>query len=155
MAIGEKNTGVDVSLRDSELGELEKKLYKLSAVMHDKIVGQAMYEGAEVSELAAKAKVPVRSGELQRSIARRKITRGDFIGARVLARRSSSFPGGYYSHLIERGHKIVRKVRGGRIVEIGYYSAHPFMRPAAEEHVREIVNIVKSEVRNGLTKEGF
>ena len=155
MPIVTKKTGVAISLRDEDLGELQKRLYKLEAAMHDKIVSEAMYEGAGISEAAAKTKVPVDKGELRRSIGRRKIRRGDFIGARVLARRSSSFPGGYYSHLIERGHRIVRKVRGGRTIEIGYYSAHPFMRPAAEEHVPEIVKTVKEEVREGLKREGF
>lgn len=136
-----------IILRPQDVARFERKLYFLNAALQKTILDAAMMKGAEIALAAAKTKVPVRLGRLRQSLAVKKLGTGkNQIGARLLARRSKRYPGGFYSHLIERGHKIVRKLRSGQIVVIGYYSPHPYMRPAVQENRQQIINAIVQEV---------
>lgn len=54
--------------------------------------------------------------------------------------------GGWYAHMIERGHKFVVRKREGKVV-VGYYPAHPFLRPALEENSQKILSYMLTEIQ--------
>lgn len=143
---------ITVTLRDSDLRDLVRRLSVFADKMKKKIASDAMYAGAKYDLEKAKALVPVKTGNLKKSLAvRRKTTRQD-VGAVVLARRSKAFPGGYYSHLVEKGHKIFRVTRNKQKVYIGYFSGHPFMRPAVEQNYEAIIEKIKEAASKGINE---
>lgn len=146
--------GIDIKVRfrESGLQIIHQKLTTLKDKLKQKIVADAMLEGAKIQLAAAKTLVPVADGDLKRSLAARKKTSRYDIGAQVYARRGKQFPGGYYAHLIEKGHKQVRKLRNGKTIYLGYYSAHAYMRPALLQNQQEILQKVTSEARAGIKK---
>lgn len=145
-----KGQAVSVKIQDAGLAELRTKLSRFSDKMKKKIAGDAMLAGAKVHLAAAKLLVPVDTGQLKRSLATKKNSSREEVGAMVLARRSGSFTGGYYSHLVERGHVIFRTVKGGRRVRVGFYGGQPFMRPGMEQNVDKILKAIKERADQGI-----
>jgi HK97 gp10 family phage protein len=142
---------VTVALNEADISALAKQLLVFDDKVKKKVVVDAMFAGGKVCLEAAKLLVPVRKGELRRSLGIVRFSKGDGIGARVLARRKG-FPGGYYAHLVERGHVNVMVTRNKKKVEIGHSPAQPFMRPAVENNKEKIIQAIKDESGRGVLK---
>lgn len=140
---------LSISLRNDELQDFARKMQLLDDKMKNKIMGNAMLAGGKVALEATKPLVPARTGQLRKSLAVVRVPKNWFIGARLLARRKG-FPGGYYAHLIEKGHKIYMTTKNKRKVYVGYYSPHPFMRPAVEMNRPRILDTVAAEAAKGI-----
>lgn len=144
------DTKITVQMRDADLDKLVAKLKKLEDKIKKKIVIDAMMAGGKIHLEAAKVLVPVKTGELKKSLRIRRATDRQMVGARVLAQRGKDFPGGYYAHLVEKGHHIFRKTRSGKKIYVGYYSGKPFMRPAVEMNFERIISKIKETAKAGV-----
>lgn len=144
---------VSVSLNQQDINNLADTLKDFSDKMGSKIIVNSMFSGGKIALEAAKIKVPVAEGELEKSLDIIRLRKSEGLGARVLARRSKATPGGYYAHLVELGHRQVRKLRNGRILDLGHTPAQPFMRPAVEENRDKIIEAIRAKAAAGIAKE--
>lgn len=142
--------GISIKFRDEDLARLKLILARLNDRMKKKVVTDSMYAGGKLDLEYAQLLVPKKTKKLLKSLAVRKKSNNEGRGAIVLARRSAQFPGGYYSHLVEKGHKIFRTVRGGKKVYIGYFSGHPFMRPSVEQNYEKIIERITQTAAKGV-----
>lgn len=88
-------------------------------------VDRAVHKGMKLVERDAKARVPVRTGRLKRSIAIHKITMGEYV---VSAGDRDAF----YAHMIEYG--------------TVHHAARPFLTPAFESNKVEMRALIKNEL---------
>ena len=142
------------SLNIQGLDELLKELEGLERKIFDKVMAKSVRAGAKVIQKAAKELAPVRSNEwegasypnppgtLKKGIAIAKATRQPPTIVRYQVGFSKK---AWYGHLVERGHKLVRK---GNV--IGHVPAHPFLRPAfdanVEKAIQEMEKVLKAEL---------
>lgn len=144
---------ITVSISDSSLKKLGADLSRFASAVKKKIAGDAIYDGADVQLQAAKLLVPVDTGDLRKSLARRRKNFRESVGTVVLARRSKQFPGGYYSHLVEKGHRLFRTTNSGLKVFIKHVPAQPFMRPATEQNREAILRRIKESAAEDIERE--
>lgn len=96
----------DFELKITGLKEVQKSLYAFSQQLGDRVVRNALREGAKVVQKIAKSNAPVRTGRLKRSIVIRnsKINNGkrsEEIGVYLTVNTKKN--GAYYGRFIEDG----------------------------------------------------
>lgn len=106
---------LQITYKINGLQELEKKLVGLGPAVAGKIGQNALTAGAKPIAQRMRALVPVRTGDLKKSITTRAVRAGGSILARVIGFKA---PGRFYSHLVEFGTK--------------HSAAKPFIRPAMD-----------------------
>lgn len=153
-----------------ELRGVEKAIRRFDAIARDirtRIVREAVDDAAKIVLRKARSLVPVRTGQLKRSLfvkiysdakGQTKAIIGPSKGFRVMrkiGRKMKAVNPIYYAHLVEGGHKIVKGgklKRGGRVV--GHVAAHPFMLPALESSESAIVAAVEQRIASEVEKMG-
>lgn len=147
---------------------LAKALKTLPARIERNIMRSAMRAGARVLANEAKANVPIKEGDLRRSIRVTTNTRKGEVTARAVAgNRKEAF----YAHMVEFGtvgHMIHAKpgkmlrftARDGKTVETLRVlhpgaRARPFMRPALDSKSNQAVAAIANHVRKRLTDNGI
>lgn len=143
---------VQTKVNAEDLRNLAAGLEQFKETVRKKIVIDAMMAGGKICLTAAQGLVSRgRTGQLRRSLELAKLgKKGESVGgARVLARRSKETPGGYYAHLVERGHRIFLITRGKKKVYIGFWPGRPFMRPALENNRPEIIKEINKVAAEG------
>ncbi|MEO1035225.1 MAG: HK97-gp10 family putative phage morphogenesis protein [Pseudomonadota bacterium] len=141
-------------IRIEGLSELEDALADLGAKTGIKMIRRALLRGGREVVKAARAKVPVGTGALRRSIGI-STRRGRFgsavavayIGPKprnkaavALAQRGGqrSIKGIFYGHIVEQGSRRSRP--------------QPFLRPALDENIDRVVGAFVGELRKGLNR---
>ena len=140
-----------VQMRIEGLEELRDKLLKLKRVTGRKVVRKALNEASKPILRTAKAKVPVDTGLLRKSLGRKqKSYRGGrsvvIIGPRTGFKREVTVAGkkqvrnpAKYSHLVEFGTRRT--------------AAKPFLRPAFDELLHQTVAAITNTIADGIEAE--
>ena len=125
MAAAEGFLSVDVE--SVELAELTAKLARIIEAARDDILVEAIDEAAEPIWKDMVVKCPVKSGDLFRSLEKKRRTRKG-LPALTMGPKGGFFKGKtFYAAFVELGHLSgARKLGSGRKL----VPAHPFMRPA-------------------------
>lgn len=144
------------------LAELERALQTLPEKLERNVMRGALRAGGKVFLLEARRRVPVRTGELRKSlrISVRKV-RG-MLTAFIKAGNKKA----WYPHLVEFGtaaHLIKPRNRKSlllgiflrEIVEHPGAQMHPFMRPAFDNGVQGAIAAFAAYVHKRLTKQGI
>lgn len=140
------------------LADLQKFLDTLTPRLEKNVMRSALRAGAKVIQAQAIANVPVKSGELRKSIKITTRARGGRITASVRTKL-------FYGRFVEFGtaaHNIAAK-RGwlsfggifARSVQHPGAKPHPFLRPALDAMASAAVVAVGEQVKKRLTKEGL
>jgi len=133
--------------------KLSKAMRKLPDKVERKVLRKAMRTAFKTTLARAKAKVPVRSGALRRSLklrarrgGRRRIAFAIFAGGNeqlgVPAKTKSGRPRGYYPAAIEFGWNAGHRAMPER----------PWMRAALKESEAQVIEKLKRELWSGLQK---
>jgi HK97 gp10 family phage protein len=148
------------------LRELNDQLEQLPVNIRDKAVQEALRNCTKIMVEAAKSKAPVgrkvagyhqgsRSpGQLRNAIVSRKAGNPNpwTVDQYVMVSKGRK-AGAFYAHMIEFGHKIILITgRNRKRTEWGYYSPHPFMRPAFEENVSRMIEVFRSTLGKRVPK---
>ncbi len=144
------------------LAELHKTLQDLPAKIERNVLRGGLRAGAKVMEVAAKAQVPVKHGDLRQSIrvSMRVSSKTGTVRAQVKAGDKKA----WYAHLVEFGtarHWIKPKNRKSlfiaglmkEIVDHPGARAKPFMRPAFDGKWRQAIDAMADYIRTRLPKE--
>lgn len=130
-----------VEWNSESVRQVESALKDFGNQMRNDIVDKAIFRAAIAPLTLAQLKVPVDTGALKESLARRRAKDPNYIGTEIIARRTAGFKGGYHAHLVEFGHRIVIRTRNG-LQQIGFQPPQPFIRPALEESKEDILSEV-------------
>ncbi len=157
--------------------ELLHKLMDLPNKVFRKCLTSASRKAMKPVIAQARATVAVESGALKRSIGlRTKVYKRQGAVVTVVGARGGfgmAFHGrnrnpAMYSHLVEKGHRIVArgsmtmvaKKKGGGLTklrgsgtELGNVPAMPFLRPALENSHSSVVNALRDEIGSFIAKE--
>ncbi|MDH3267323.1 MAG: HK97 gp10 family phage protein [Ignavibacteria bacterium] len=120
--------------------KIRKNLKYFGSREQKKIFDTGVRKGATVILKRAKELVPVRSGELKRSLGvvkNKQLSRGENSGYSITTRRGKKFRG-WYGHIVEFGY--------------GRQRPQPFLRPAINETKAEVVKTVGDEIWNDMEK---
>jgi HK97 gp10 family phage protein len=131
---------VDVTVEGGDL--LDRMLVDLPIELRDRVMPKAMRAAATIVQKAAQSNINNnRDGRKPPGLARTiiiKVKQYDYTTTAIVG---PAYLGVNHAHLLEFGHRLVRKIRDAdgsvRKVEIGFVKAHPFLRPAADETIRE------------------
>jgi len=115
--------------------EIVMNLEKLEKKIQRKFVRKAMREGAKVLLNEARARVPVRTGNLKKSLGINTRTKKGNIEMYVSPRKGGKYDG-YYGLFVELGTKKM--------------SARPFLRPAFEAKGEEAVKVFRNTLKRLL-----
>ena len=123
--------------------EMERLLDKLPGRLDRRVIRGALTKTAKPLVKAVKAKVPVFTGNLKKSIGAFSLKHGkgrnrSTVAIAVGARTSGKFKG-YHAHLVEFGTVKMK--------------ARPFLRPAFDRHKGRWFRAVGREIWNGIRKE--
>lgn len=133
--------------------ELDRELQKLPAKLQKKIMGKAVRESSKIVLKAAKRNAPVRTkewpgmvykhppGALRKFIKIRRAKRTK----NIIRDRISTGKFSFWGHLVEFGHDLIRNKR-----KIGSVPAKPFMRPAFDANINNVVNKMKEVIKSGI-----
>lgn len=125
--------------------ELDAKFKKLEAATQSKIMREAVEDGAKIVKADARSRVTSRSGKLRRGIKLGKAKKTK--AGMTIDIRSDKF----YSRMVELGHTIVVKTRGGNKV-IGHVAGKPFMTPALDARKDEVVSAISFKFKQAVMK---
>lgn len=120
-----------VTVKTSGLKELEQLLLKMPSELRERPISAALRAGANIVAAEMKARVPVRTGKLRRSIVVRKGTKQKNTQHDVII--GFLRPTGLRAHLTEFGTR--------------YAAARPFIRPAFDAKVREAIVAISEKLR--------
>lgn len=131
---------VDVTVEGGDM--LDRMLVDLPIELRDRVMPKAMKAAAEIVQKAAQSNINNnRDGRKPPGLARTIIIKVKQYDYTITAIVGPAYLGVNHAHLLEFGHRLVRKIRESdgsiRKVEIGFVKAHPFLRPAADETIRE------------------
>ncbi len=144
---------VDVTIDGGEL--FDRILSELPHELRRQTLPKAMRAAAVIVQRDAQARINNnRNGRKPPGLARTIIVKLKQYDYTVTAVVGPAYLGVNHAHLVEFGHRLVRKIKdvdgSVRKVEIGFVPAHPFLRPAADLTLREqhaeIVRIVTEEL---------
>ena len=146
-----------VSVKLKGLEDIQNILDSLPERAKRQFIRKGLRNGAALMVRSAKSKARRRSGNLANSIASRQemSKKKQTITFVVFPRRGKDFPGGYYAHLVERGHNIVvrkRRAFGNAKAVVGHTRAFPFMRPAFEENAEKVIDIANESMREMINQ---
>lgn len=144
-----------VKIEVEGLAELEQELLRLEKKVATKALRSALVRAARPVVKAARAKVPVDTGALQASIGtttRKGRGRRNFASALI-------GPKSRNKRAIAIANAAGRKVKGifwGHLVELGYgrQRPQPFLRPALDENVTEVVATFAAAIKKNLERVG-
>jgi HK97 gp10 family phage protein len=127
--------------------DVRRQLEGLPKSIVNKVVRRAVYAGATVVRNAAREKVPVDTGALKASIVARanKNKKGEISASVGIVRR-----------VYKRGNKKGQQSRRyAHLVEFGtaHSAAQPFMRPAMDTRIDEILDTTAAKMREGIGEE--
>ena len=146
--------------------QLQKFLNTFPVKLERRIVKRALKPGASLISKAAKSIVSRKSGKLRKAIAVRNVK--NRMSVQVYVRRGKGQKNdGWYAHMVEKGtkpHKIKpykgrKKVLAaggviyGRSVRHPGAKAMPFMKPALEQNVPEVLKTVASRMSLLIERE--
>jgi HK97 gp10 family phage protein len=135
-------------LRIEGLESMFRALAALPDKVKESLVGGVLSEAAKPIVAAAKAKVPVDTGELRASIhATTPRVRGGKINIQILPGAGFFHGDQYYAGFLEYGHYQGSRKLGDRRT---FIPARPFLRPAADEQRGAAVSIVVTGLNSGL-----
>jgi len=121
--------------------KLEKRLKSLEPKVGKGIVRGALKDAAKPLLQEAKERVPVKSGDLKKSLRVRTMKRKKGRYGVEMATKDGWFKGDqYYGAFLEFGTKNM--------------PAKPFMRPAYDNKKDEAASIIKSRIKSGLKRLG-
>jgi HK97 gp10 family phage protein len=144
--------------------ELLKMLATLEPKLSRKVLRKAIRKAAQPIRDAARAKAPVKTGKLRKSIrlrAAKRLMRGS-VGIVVEAGGKDFTGDTFYGSFIEYGflQNPVVRLDDGRIISVTrrmarrmerkQIPARPFMRPALDENRSRFFSIVRDEVERGI-----
>jgi len=137
-------TRIDVRVSGEEV--VARRLRDLPNKLVRKYVRAAYSRGATILAKDAKRRVPVKTGDLKRSITRK---------IRVNQKKHYALVGADYSiaphqHLVEFGSAERQRSSGG---STGASPPRPFLRPALENKKREIARLIIRHLIGGLRRE--
>ena len=123
------------------LDELDRAVKKLPEKIQKRVLIGALRAGGRVIQKEAKARAPVKSGNLKRniSVVAGKSKKSAPIGQVQAEVFVATTPKAWYSHLIEFGTKHI--------------SAKPFLRPAFDTTHQEVLNAIGDKLAEGILKE--
>jgi hypothetical protein len=127
---------MSVNLSVTGLKEIDDLLKGLPRQLQHRVLQAAHADAAKPLINSVESKVPVKTGNLRRSIGAIKpsIHKTTEIGLIKIGPRRGGNNKGYHGHLIEYGHKIVRKKRVLGLFSykktLGFVKGKPFMQPA-------------------------
>ncbi|RJP21673.1 MAG: hypothetical protein C4529_07030 [Deltaproteobacteria bacterium] len=127
--------------------DVRRRLEDLPKKVVSKVVRRAVYAGATVIRDAARAKVPVDTGALKRSIvAKANTKKGGEISATVGVARKKFAKG-------KRAGKSPR--RYAHLVEFGSANnpAQPFLRPAMDTKIDAVIEATRKKMVEGIDAE--
>jgi HK97 gp10 family phage protein len=139
-----------MSLKATGFEALDRELAKLPLKLQKQAMRRMVRGGAAVVQKDAKQKAPKKSGRLKSAIIVRakpaRDTKPETIAALVLIRTKTTKRGKIapHAHLLEYGHQLVKGGKlgsGGRV--IGFVAARPFMRPAFDNNISKIINVMR------------
>lgn len=150
------SAALKVEFRNDAFASLDADLQKIpNHLVRGKIQERALRDAAKVALEGAKRRVPVKTGELRKSLSiatpRLGGAKQNLIGADIHAKRSAQTPGGYYAHLVEYGHRVFKTTRTRRI-ELRSAPARPFMLPTLEQDTQAIIDAYAARVGAELKK---
>ena len=127
---------VDVKIK---MKDLLKELDKLPEKIKNRIVKGAVRASAKPIIEEARRLVPVRTGNLRKSIGvTKRRDKGSVVTFSVSPRKGGKY-NGYYGYFLELGTKKM--------------SPHPFLRPAFENRGEETIKYFKEYIKKRLDKE--
>lgn len=136
--------------------ELRARAARLDSRLQKRVYGKAVRAGGKIVVDAAKARVPVRTGTVRRSLVHRassKPSKGLFGvkitvkgGAHASDRPATRRSGSYKPDAVERYY---------RFTELGtkYHPAKPYLKPALEGSAGRVLDAIKRELAAGLERE--
>lgn len=141
------------------LSDLQKMLDTLPGKIERNIMRSALRAGAKVIQSRAIRNVPVRSGELRRSLKISTRARRGQVTASVGTKL-------FYARFVEfgtRAHVIAAKAKGwlsfggvfAKSVDHPGNRPRPFLRPAMDASASAVLVAVGEQVKKRLTKEGL
>lgn len=124
-------------------GKLQRKAFRTASRRAGKIYAEA-----------AKARAPVDTGQLRRSIKVRALKRSrTAVGVTVGTSKKDYTGDQFYAAFIEYGHKLGKRKRGGNAGDSDnrkQVPAKPFMRPAFDASAAQLQQVFISEIGNQL-----
>lgn len=133
---------------------LDRALKELPLKIQKKIMGKVVRKGANVVKKEARALVPKDTGRLRKSITvrrqRKSTTKGKIVDKVTFKKE------GWYAHLVEFGHQLVRGGRlGGRGTGkvVSHIAAQPFLRPAFDKNRKRIIDVMRKTFAEELKKQ--
>jgi HK97 gp10 family phage protein len=142
------------------LAELEKVLATLPVKMETKILRGGLRASAAVFLTEVRARVPMKSGELAKSLRISTTLRRGVVSAKVVVGNKKKRV--FYAHMVEGGTKPhVIRARPGKFLRVfgGVFAkrinhpgsrARPFMRPAFEAGVTGALDALSAYIRRRL-----
>lgn len=133
---------IDIHIPHKVLFKTEQALERVTDKVRNRVVKSSLNFAATPISSAAKKNCPKRSGNLKKSIGKKRIddySNGIF-QVRIGARTGPKFKGASrYAHLVEFG--------------TVHSAARPFLRPAFEQNKNEAVDRYKKKVAEGVNKQ--
>jgi len=135
--------------------EIVMNLEKLEEKIQKKLVRKAMRAGAKVLLEEAKARVPVKTGNLKKSLGINSRTKKGNIVMYISPREGKSAKyDGFYGRFVELGHILRERCKGKRGKIIKHISPKPFLRPAFEAKGEEAVRVFTKTLKEEVEKIG-
>ena len=132
------------NVKISGVAAIQKKFEALPAKMQRKLLRSAMTKAARIVAADAKARVPVDTGDLRKSIKVAGLAGGRGAGLSARAGGKSAPIGKRvratepYAHIIEKGRKNA--------------GAQPFLAPALESKENQVRELIKDDVARAITE---
>ena len=138
--------GIDVEIK---MGDLFKDLKKIPEKVQKRVLTGAVRAGAKPIVKEARRLVPVKTGNLKKSIGvtKRRSKDKNIVVFSVSPRKGGKYDG-FYGMYVELGHILKRNKK-----VIGHVPAHPFLRPAFENKGEESIKAFKEYMKKRLEKE--
>jgi hypothetical protein len=149
---------MSVTVRFEGAEELRRQLDGLAREIQDDISRKASVDSVRGLASEIRAEAPGRTGQLKRSIIPRatrgtiRKTRQGLIFADVVATRSGNNKGGYYLHLVDKGHKLVKKTRLGLRKVLGFVPGTDFVDRGFKKGEKQVVDDFFESVRSRVAK---
>ena len=140
---------VEIKMKD-----VMKKLSKLPEKVQKRVVTGAVRASAKPIVQEAKRLVPVKTGNLKKSIGITKIrskSKTEVVFA-VSPRKTAKYDG-FYGRFVEFGHVLKEKGKGKKGKVIGHAPPKPFLRPAYEKMSDECLRAFKEYMIKRIDKE--
>lgn len=129
--------------------ELRRRLNRLASAAQRKIVRPAVNVALTPVNKAAKAKAPVKTGTLKKSLGKRvkAYTRTGVVWGGIGPRSG-------FKWVDDKGHAH-NPVNYAQLVELGtqHSAAQPFLRPALDERKAEVLTTLNQKVNEGIQRE--